>query len=735
MKLNTELREYESNNVNVNKAFTIEASAKAFQILSGNLYSDRPLAIVRELICNAWDAHVVAGTTDTPIRVSLPNFNAPEFVVRDYGTGLSHDAVIGLYTTYFGSNKTHTNDLIGGLGLGSKSPFSYTDQFNVTSFYNNQKRTYTAFIGEDGTPQITQLGGAEITDEPNGMRISVPVNNPSDFRTFRDKAIEFVSWMPVCPIINVEAATIPDHTPKTVINLSGGKQFWYQHLKANDAHIYGYGNSFLIRQGLVNYPVSRSTAQEIAAVGNRLKWEAHLTRGVFVVPVGTFDIAPSREELSLSQAQKQTLRNLMEEATNEIVAEAKALLASAGTLFEAYVTYNRLSAAFDSDQPPTWTNPVTKQEYSLREAYAGIPCVHFDTKLLTVSALDITPASYRSKKSGSTIRSSLREGSRWGHMIGRSRNDGEFPYVPKIFWAPKKKPFRHVVDEYAKTSTRPHETAFAFFGDKAEFLRVLSTIGLTDYEEIPDYVRTPAARAARKKQEPLKVRNLSEATNGETITVEEFEKLIAGEGVRVTIISPPVGYEPSWAETLQILSNIDSKFSCATHIAEIPRANKRLRRQLKEHENVFETADELRDYMLRDLAVLTKLWGTRHLYESLEVSHQREMRALRELGKLVPELEMPTIRALLPTDNIPEPHYENGFLEKWASEKLVPEQQEAFNKQRASMKAGIQRELATVKAWFPMLKLFSVQLNNDEYARFYVRTMVEKQLKKEQDSE
>ena len=38
--------------------FRIEASSKAFEILANNLYKDKILAVVRELSCNAFDAHV-----------------------------------------------------------------------------------------------------------------------------------------------------------------------------------------------------------------------------------------------------------------------------------------------------------------------------------------------------------------------------------------------------------------------------------------------------------------------------------------------------------------------------------------------------------------------------------------------------------------------------------------------------------------------------------------------------
>ena len=104
--------------------FRIRNSAKAFNILSSGLYANKIRAIVRELSCNAVDSHVAAGKQDTPFDIHLPNTLEPWFSIRDYGLGLSHDQVINIYTTYFESTKTDSNEFIGALGLGSKSPFS-----------------------------------------------------------------------------------------------------------------------------------------------------------------------------------------------------------------------------------------------------------------------------------------------------------------------------------------------------------------------------------------------------------------------------------------------------------------------------------------------------------------------------------------------------------------------------------------------------------------------------------
>ena len=160
--------------------FRIRNSAKAFSILSSGLYANKIRAIIRELSCNAVDSHAAAGKRDTPFDVHLPNTLEPHFAIRDYGTGLSHQQVTQIYTTYFESTKTASNEFIGALGLGSKSPFSYTDNFTVTAIQNGVKGIYSAFINGDGVPSIA-LMMQEPTDEPSGVEVKFSVNERYDF--------------------------------------------------------------------------------------------------------------------------------------------------------------------------------------------------------------------------------------------------------------------------------------------------------------------------------------------------------------------------------------------------------------------------------------------------------------------------------------------------------------------------------------------------------------------------
>lgn len=98
----------------------VNADAAFFHMLSDTLYSDKPMAVVREVLCNAWDAHIEAENTHTPIKVYFSEDN--EFVVEDFGKGIPKDKMGDIYGTLGGSTKQKNSEVTGGFGLGCKSP-------------------------------------------------------------------------------------------------------------------------------------------------------------------------------------------------------------------------------------------------------------------------------------------------------------------------------------------------------------------------------------------------------------------------------------------------------------------------------------------------------------------------------------------------------------------------------------------------------------------------------------
>ena len=93
------------------RAASIELNPIIFQILSGKIYGNKILAVIRELSCNAADSHKQAGHTK-PFDVQMPTQLEPVFRIRDYGVGLSHENVFNLYMTFGASSKRNSNALL-----------------------------------------------------------------------------------------------------------------------------------------------------------------------------------------------------------------------------------------------------------------------------------------------------------------------------------------------------------------------------------------------------------------------------------------------------------------------------------------------------------------------------------------------------------------------------------------------------------------------------------------------
>lgn len=275
--------------------FKIKANAKAFKILSSNLYKDKILAICRELICNAYDSHVQVGKKDVPVVVTVPTAANPNFIVEDFGLGLSKEEVEQIYTTYFESTKTNTNELIGGLGLGSKSPFAYTTSFTVIATKNEVQNTFVAFIGDGGLPQISLLVTQPVPGKSNGVRVEVPVQT-SDCYLFRNSLTK-LQWF----------ETVPE-----VIGDSGITQ----HHLFNRLKKYGFATEVSYKRnrmavmGNIAYPISIDHIENADRIMSKIiSLTTHDINIYLKFDIGELDIAPSREELSYDKKTQEVILN------------------------------------------------------------------------------------------------------------------------------------------------------------------------------------------------------------------------------------------------------------------------------------------------------------------------------------------------------------------------------------------------------------------------------------------
>lgn len=185
---------FQSRGVQSKTAYQVAQTAKVMDMFSNMLYKNKIRAVIRELSTNAWDAHVMAGTTDKVPNIHLPSLSDPEFRLRDFGTGMSQEALEEMYQTYGASNKTHSNDFNGCMGIGSKSPFAYANSFVTTSYHNGKKYVYVNAKDRTGMPSMQKML-EEDTNEVNGLEISFAVDK-SDIDEFKSEAEDVLRRFP-----------------------------------------------------------------------------------------------------------------------------------------------------------------------------------------------------------------------------------------------------------------------------------------------------------------------------------------------------------------------------------------------------------------------------------------------------------------------------------------------------------------------------------------------------------
>ena len=339
--------------------FRIRNSAKAFSILSSGLYANKFRAIVRELSCNAVDSHVAAGKADVPFDVHLPTQLEPWFSVRDYGTGLSHDQVTNVYTTYFESTKTESDEFIGALGLGSKSPFSYTNNFTVTAIKDGVRGIYSAFINHVGVPSVVLMSTDYDCGEPNGVEVKFAVDNYNDFNTFKSESRHVFTYFKHRPVIHGPTFTFidPNYTDKDIVK---------------GIHSIKDATSSLAIMGNIAYPIAIPRSDNTIGDLRQL-----LDCGLVIeFAIGELDFQASREGLSYIPMTVDNIKAKLEQLNDAL---SKVLAKEADKFTNLW---DRLEYLNDKRYSRLWSNAVEKYAADTKFPLCS-PDRHYGNKVQT----------------------------------------------------------------------------------------------------------------------------------------------------------------------------------------------------------------------------------------------------------------------------------------------------------------------------------------------------------------
>lgn len=285
------------------QSFGMSDSAEFFNILSSTLYKNQYLAVVRETLCNAWDAHIDAGVTHLPVEVTLTN---ERLIIRDFGKGIPDDKMRERYCVYGSSTKTHDGKQTGGFGLGCKAPFAYADHFEVISNHAGVKSIYNMSKSNaqaGGKPGMIKL--ASMPTEDTGLQVSIDIKNVSDYSKFRDLVAQVAYQGDLRVKVN-------GHVQPTLGFDLGQANFI---IVPNNTFT---GSSNLhVRYGNVIYPIEHcdvleDTKAEVVKFLKKLHKESYYIPSiVFQAPPHSISVQPSREGLSMKEHTTNTLQGLM----------------------------------------------------------------------------------------------------------------------------------------------------------------------------------------------------------------------------------------------------------------------------------------------------------------------------------------------------------------------------------------------------------------------------------------
>lgn len=161
-------------------------------LLSSNLYSDPEQSFIREIVSNAWDSHVEAGTTDVPVIVRFrKNGVYWEVTIRDFGTGLSPERFQEVYCNIGSSTKRESNDFIGGFGIGKYSSLACSNTVYITSYYNGTAFLYV--MVKSGNTITTNLVMKKPTEEKNGVEVTI--KNIYNIEPYK-RALRYIVFFP-----------------------------------------------------------------------------------------------------------------------------------------------------------------------------------------------------------------------------------------------------------------------------------------------------------------------------------------------------------------------------------------------------------------------------------------------------------------------------------------------------------------------------------------------------------
>lgn len=271
----------------------ITDSTEFYHLLSESLYSNKRLAAIREIVCNAWDSHIASNKTDLPIEINMSDEGGfTKISIRDFGTGIPNDEIIEIYGTYGNSTKRKSQLETGGFGLGSKAPFAVTGHFNVVNHRDGQATMYKVVkVGAEGKPEVIEIFRRD-SDE-TGIEV---------FFNIGSEASEVSDYLTIIENVVKDGGILAKYNGDLLDRID------WDNLELPILVTENYTKhkrSLCVKLGNVIYPLDRHNNEDLEPISkiafeilNRLPYDSCI---VIPMPGNSIRVTPSRESLSYNE--------------------------------------------------------------------------------------------------------------------------------------------------------------------------------------------------------------------------------------------------------------------------------------------------------------------------------------------------------------------------------------------------------------------------------------------------
>ena len=295
---------------------TVSTDAEFMMMIAHGIYSNKALALIRELLCNARDGHMKAGWPDKPIIVTLTD---NLLVIRDHGTGIPNAIFARTYMTFGQSTKRKDKLATGGFGVGTKVPWAVCDTFSARNWIDKTMTAYSIVKSDPmlgGKPSCTPVMTIPSV-EPSGVEVSVPF--PEKMHSEISVYLRhFADELGIPLIIN--------GTPHTSWKLEEIAELYEKGFTYSASHpkTVIQSSPFYVRQGDVIYPIEQQEEfNESWAILKNLS-ESSIDCFMFLAEPDSIIPTLSRESLQYTDRTILSIKKLMNKVIDELASNLDA---------------------------------------------------------------------------------------------------------------------------------------------------------------------------------------------------------------------------------------------------------------------------------------------------------------------------------------------------------------------------------------------------------------------------